>query len=77
MDCFEGLVDRRMWWSNTEVNMFEGELVRLTKCTSLNRFEYILRNLLYTDKNVPAYNENFLHERQMEDTWNANMIKFF
>ena len=31
MDCFGGVVDRRMWWSNTEVNMFEGALGRLTK----------------------------------------------
>ena len=39
MACFEGVVDRRMWWSNTEVNMFEGEIFRLTKYMSLNRFE--------------------------------------
>ena len=46
-----------MWWSNTEVNMFEGAPGRLTKYMSLNRFEDILRNLSYTDKNVSAYNE--------------------
>ena len=54
MACFEGVEDRRMWGSNTEVNMFEGAPGRLTKYMSLNMFEYIQRNLSYTDKNVPA-----------------------
>ena len=31
MALFEGVVDRRMWWSNTEVNIFEGASGRLTK----------------------------------------------
>ena len=39
MDFFEGVVDRRMWWSKTEVNMFEGEPGRLTKYMSLEIFE--------------------------------------
>ena len=56
--------------------MFEGELGRLTKYMSLNSFADILRNLSYTDKNFPAYNEKFFHMRQMEDAWNANMTKF-
>ena len=53
MACFEGVVDRRMWWSNTEVDMFEGEIFRLNKYMSLNRFEEIIYNLSYTDRNVP------------------------
>ena len=44
---------------------------------SLNRFEDIPRNLSYTDKNVPAYNDKFFHMRQMEDAWNANTTKVF
>ena len=54
MACFEGVVDRRMWWSNTEVNMFEESPGRLSKYMSINMFEDILRNLSYTDENVPA-----------------------
>ena len=77
MDCFEGIVDRHMWWSNTEVKMFEEAPVRLTKYMSLNRFEDILRNLSYTDNNVPTYNDKFFHMRQMKDAWNENMIKVF
>ena len=49
MACFEGVVDRRMWGSNTEVNMFEGAPGRLTKYIFLNRFEDILHNLSYTN----------------------------
>ena len=77
MAFFEGVVDRRMWRSNTEVNMFEGEIFRLTKYMSLNRFEEIIHNLSYTDRNFPAYNEKFFHIRQMKDAWNENMTKFF
>ena len=66
-----------MWWSNTKVNMFEGEIFRLTKYISLNRFEEIIHNLSYTDRNVPAYNEKFFHIRQTEDAWNENMKKVF
>ena len=66
-----------MWWSNTVVNMFEGAPGRLTKYMCLNRFEYILRNLPYTNNNVPAYNYKFFHMRQMEDVWNSNMKKVF
>ena len=61
MACFEGVVYRRMWLSNMEVNMFEGAPGRLTKYMSLNRFKDILRNLSYTDKNFPVCNEKFFH----------------
>ena len=57
--------------------MFEGEPGKITKYMSLNRFEDILRNLSYTDKNLPAYNENFLHMHQMEYAWNANTKRDF
>ena len=77
MACFEGVVDRRMWWSNTEVNMFEGSIVRITKYMSLNRFEEILHNLSYTDRNVPTYNEKFFPMPQMEYECNENMTMFF
>ena len=77
MTCFEGVADRRMWWSNTEVKMFEGAPGRLTKYMSLKSFEEILRNLSYIDKNVPAYNDKIFHMRQMEDAWNANIKKVF
>ena len=49
MDCFGGVVDRHMWWSNTEVNMFEVAPGRITKFMSLNMFEDILRNLSSND----------------------------
>ena len=77
MAFFEGAVGRRMWWSNTEVNMFEGAPSRLTKYMSLNRFEDILHKLSYTDKNFPVCNEKFFHMCQMEDAWNANMKNLF
>ena len=67
MVCFEGIVNRRMWWSNTEVNMFEGAPGWNTKYMSINRFEDILRNLPYTDKNFHGYNGKSFHMCQMED----------
>ena len=77
MACFEGVVYSCMCLSNTEVNMCEVSIGRLTKHMSLNMFEYILCNLSYTDKNVPAYNYKFFHMPQMEDAWNENITKFF
>ena len=55
--------------------MFEGASGRLTKYMSLNRFEDIIRNLSYADKNFPKYNETFFHMCHMEDALNANMTK--
>ena len=75
--CFGGVVNMCMWWSNTEVNMFEGASGRLTKYMSLNRFEDILCKLSYTDNNVPACNVKLFHICHMEDAWNANTTKVF
>ena len=47
--------------------MFEGAPGWITKYMSINRFEDILRNLSYTDKNVPGYNGKSFHMCQMED----------
>ena len=57
--------------------MFEGALGSLNKYTSLKMFEGVLRNLSYTDNNVPAYNDIFFHMRQMEDAWNENTKNCF
>ena len=57
--------------------MFEGAPCRLTKYMYIKKFEDILRNLLYTDKNIPPYNEKLFHMRYTEDTWNTNMTKVF
>ena len=47
--------------------MFEGAPSWITKYMSINRFEDILRNLSYTDKNVPGYNGKSFHMCHMED----------
>ena len=57
--------------------MFEGAPGMLTKYMYLNRFEDLPRNLSYTDKNAPAYNDKLFHIRHMEDSWNANTTKVF
>ena len=57
--------------------MFEGAPGMLAKYMPINRFEDILRNLSYTNNNVPAYNEKFFHMRHMEDALNTNMTKVF
>ena len=58
-------MDRSMWWSNTDVNMFKEALVRPTKYMPLKRFEEILYNLSYNDNNLPTYNDKVFHMRQM------------
>ena len=41
MACFEGISDRKMWWSSKPVDMFGGAPFRLSQFMSLNRFKAI------------------------------------
>ena len=61
----------------TRENMLELSNAGFAVDESLNRFEYILSNMSYTDKNVPANDEIFFHMRHMEDACNAKTTKVF
>ena len=77
MACYQGVSDRRWWWSRSEVDMKEGAPYRLNQFMSLNRFEEILANLRLTDLPPPPYVDPFHEVRQCITSWNDNMSLVF
>ena len=53
MACFEGVSDRRMWWSAKPITMNEGAPFRLTEYMSLRRFNELTAAIRYTNKPPP------------------------
>ena len=70
MACFEGVSDRRMWWSSKPVSMGGGAPFRLTEFMSLRRFNEITSCIRYTDRPPPAFVDRFHKVRQMIDAFN-------
>lgn len=71
MACFEGISDRKMWWSSKPVDMFGGAPFRLSQFMSLNRFKAITAAMEYTDIDPPTtFVDKFHHVRQMIDAFN-------
>ena len=67
---------RRYWWSTTIPSMDKGATFRLNHILSLNRFDYILGFLRFTNREVP-YEDGFLQMCQLEEAWNQNMDQQF
>ena len=53
MASFEGISDRKLWWSSKPVDMFEGAPFRLNNFISKKRFLAISVAIRYTDKPPP------------------------
>lgn len=70
MACFEGISDRRMWFSKEPINMYAGAPFRLNEYMTGNRFEDIMQALRYTTCDVPDYEDKFYEVREMEDCFN-------
>ncbi len=49
MACFEGIADRRAWWSKEPVSMFEGAPFRLSHVMSMNRFLELTAAMRFTN----------------------------
>ena len=75
MACFDGITDRRLWWSSEPVSKFSGAPFRLTEYMSGRRFEQIVAALRYTNRE-PAdpedYVDRFHGMRQLMDAWNGH-----
>ena len=76
--CFEGVDDVRHWWSEKEINMYEGAPFRLNEYMTLSRFMEISAAMRYTDVAVPEFEDKFHEVRQMikayNDHYEANYI---
>ena len=53
MACFEGISDRRLWWSSKPITITEGAPFRLKQYISLRRFNTITAAIRYTNKPPP------------------------
>ena len=71
MASFEGVSDRKMWWSSKPVDMFEGAPFRLNSFMSKKRFLAISAAIKFTNKPPPqAFVDRFHEVRQMIDAFN-------
>jgi len=77
MGCWNGIQNRKQWWSVKERDMFQGAPFRLHDYMSRRRFDQILAALSYTDRPSPDYEDGFYPMRQMEEEWNDNMTSVF
>ena len=57
--CFDGVTDRRLWWSSEPVSKFIGAPFRLTEYMSGKRFEQIVAALRYTNKE-PSHLKHYI-----------------
>ena len=76
MACWVGIEIRRDWWSTTTSLMAKGTPLRLNRIMSRNRFDSIISDLRFTNREVP-YEDGFLQMRQLEEAWNHNMAQQF
>jgi hypothetical protein len=72
MACFEGISDRRLWWSPKEVSIKAGAPFRLQPYMSLRRFIDITQALRFTDKEPPPFVDRFHEVRQMIAAFNEH-----
>jgi Transposase IS4 len=73
MSCYDGIQERRLWWSKLPIDMFDGAPFRFNDFMTRNRFEDIMANMRYTDKTPPVFKDPFHPMRQIQDAWNDNM----
>ena len=70
-------MDRKKFWSNKPIDRESGAPFRLNDLMSQKRFETILQNISYTNKDPPAYKDRFWEVREMIEEWNRNMNNNF
>ena len=74
MECWVGIESHQDWWFRTTPSMARGATFRLNHIISCNRFDSILSDLRFTNREVP-YEYGFIHMLQLEESWNQNMAK--
>ena len=75
MACFQGITDRRLWWSKETIDKFKGAPFRLGEYISFSRFRNIGQSIRYTDKALPEFIDRFHEVRSLIDAWNLHMQK--
>ena len=67
--------DRTAFLSMVEVDCFVGAPMQLGHFMSKKRFEVILKDLSFTSRQRPAFQDRFWEVQEMLDTWNTNMTE--
>ena len=69
--------DRHGFWSNKDINIYEGAPFRLTSFMSCKHFEEILNCISYTSNNPAEMLNRFWEVRELIGAWNKNMGEMF
>ena len=72
MACFEGIENKKMWWSEKTIDVFEGAPFRLLEFMSGRRFQNIGAAIRYTNIESSALLYRFHDVRQMIDAFNKH-----
>ena len=70
MACFEGVSNRKEWWSNSEPTREPGAPFRLINWMSGRRYDQILQAHCFTDHEAPAFVDKFFEICQLHKSWN-------
>ena len=77
MGYWDGISNRKKWWSTPEPTISEGASLRINKYISRKIFEGILSSIRYIDRNNVEYNDGLFHMHQMEEAWNTKIAEEF
>ena len=69
--------DHHGFWSNKDINIYEGAPFKLTSFMSHNCFEEILNCISYTLNNPPEMLYRFWEVKELIGVWNKNMGEMF
>jgi hypothetical protein len=77
MACFQGIADRKAWWLQQAISMYEGAPFRLCHIMSFNRFLEITASIRFTNQQTPTmekegYVDRFHEVRNMIDAFNCH-----
>ena len=75
MECFEGISDRRLWWSPKPVSIWEGSPIWMQKYMALCRFISIISAMRFTNKPSPSFLDRFHDVRQMIKNFNGHYLE--
>ena len=75
MACYQGVSDRRDWWSMKPISTKEGAPFRLNEYISWKRFDKITSAMVYTDEPTPTFKDGFHQQRGIQDAFNDHYEK--
>ncbi|KAL3810770.1 LOW QUALITY PROTEIN: hypothetical protein ACHAXA_001595, partial [Cyclostephanos tholiformis] len=75
MACFQGIPDRKCWWSKEAISPYSGAPFRLNNAMSFTRYLEIIAALRFTDARTPTverdgYEDRFHEVRKLIDEFN-------